>query len=887
MQNFISIEFIMLILKSVGGERTVKKLRLSKALTIPEGTTVSEACRRMAARRVDAVLLIDGSGLLSGIVTDKDIATRVIAEELRPDQTVVSKIMTRNPIFVTSDSLAIEALQKMVQGKFRHLPVVENGEVVALLDITKCLYDAISRMEKAAEQGSAIAAAVEGVERQFGSAFSAPSAFIETLRDRMFKPALSTIISDNTNVATVSMSDPVYAAAKKMREFRVNSVIILAGSKIQGILTSRDILMRVVAKNLSPELTLVEKVMTPNPECASLDSTILEALHIMHDGKFLHLPVTDRDGNLAACVDVLQITQAAISMVENSSGAVNDVANTVMQKFWDSALNLDPPDDSETQSEMSMTYNAHDVTEPTRSTYPSLGLGSSFSFKFEDCRRRVHRFNFGTENLGELISAVMQRISLMEDQQRPQLLYEDDEGDKVLLTTDGDLIAAVSHARSIGKKVLKLHLDYEDSSEKEQTKAPVETATVGKEGWLSARSGVCAGAVVLANTSVSVSVPERLRDFLSWQWLSMQDTIPFPSQSRNLPLFFSKLNADPSSNTKKEVPEKGNDDSMHSCNCLRRDSIANAAAIVGPAVVNIRVPFAYQGLLIGRSDASGTIIDADGTILTCAHVVIQSLHSASKGRVDVTLQDGRTFEGTVVNADLHSDIAIVKIKSKAPLPVAKLGTSRKLRPGDWVLAVGCPLSLQNTVTAGIVSCVDRKSSDLGLGGMQREYLQTDCAINGGNSGGPLVNVDGEVVGVNFLKVANADGLSFAVPIDSVSKIIEHFKRNGRVVRPWLGLKMLDLNELIVAQIKEKDTSFPNINQGVLISMVTPGSPADLAGFHPGDIVVEFDGKPVRSIKEIIDMLGDKVGKPFRVVVKRASNAMMTLTVIPAEANQDM
>ncbi|KAG9152193.1 hypothetical protein Leryth_016382 [Lithospermum erythrorhizon] len=404
------------------------------------------------------------------------------------------------------------------------------------------------------------------------------------------------------------------------------------------------------------------------------------------------------------------------------------------------------------------------------------------------------------------------------------------------------------------------------------------------------------------DTSVSVSVPERLRDFLSWQWLSMQDTIPFPSQSRNLPLFFSKLNADPSSNTKKEVPEKGNDDSMHSCNCLRRDSIANAAAIVGPAVVNIRVPFAYQGLLIGRSDASGTIIDADGTILTCAHVVIQSLHSASKGRVDVTLQDGRTFEGTVVNADLHSDIAIVKIKSKAPLPVAKLGTSRKLRPGDWVLAVGCPLSLQNTVTAGIVSCVDRKSSDLGLGGMQREYLQTDCAINGGNSGGPLVNVDGEVVGVNFLKVANADGLSFAVPIDSVSKIIEHFKRNGRVVRPWLGLKMLDLNELIVAQIKEKDTSFPNINQGVLISMVSLLHPQALVvrinsssplfdpcfqDFHPGDIVVEFDGKPVRSIKEIIDMLGDKVGKPFRVVVKRASNATMTLTVIPAEANQDM
>nr|XP_010911056.2 CBS domain-containing protein CBSCBSPB3 [Elaeis guineensis] len=242
------------------GERTVKKLWLSKARTIPEGTTVSDACRRMAARRVDSVLLTDANGLLSGIVTDKDISTRVIAEGLRPEQTIVSKIMTRNPLFVMADTLAIEALQKMIQGKFRHLPVVENGEVIAMLDITKCLYDAISRMEKAAEQGSAIAAAVEGVERQWGSNFSAPYAFIESLRERMFKPSLSTIITENTKVAAVSPSDPVYVATKKMRELRVNSVIIMTGSKPQGILTSKDVLMRVMAQNLSPELTLVEKV---------------------------------------------------------------------------------------------------------------------------------------------------------------------------------------------------------------------------------------------------------------------------------------------------------------------------------------------------------------------------------------------------------------------------------------------------------------------------------------------------------------------------------------------------------------------------------------------------------------------------------------------------
>ncbi|KAL0343218.1 UNVERIFIED_CONTAM: CBS domain-containing protein CBSCBSPB3 [Sesamum angustifolium] len=447
-------------------ERTVKKLRLSKALTIPEGTTVSDACRRMAARRVDAVLLTDANALLSGIVTDKDIATRVIAEELRPDQTVISKVMTRNPIFVNADSLAIEALQKMVQGKFRHLPVVDNGEVIALLDITKCLYDAISRMEKAAEQGSAIAAAVEGVERQFGSNFSAPSALIETLRERMFKPSLSAIISENSS--------------------------------------SKDILMRVVSQNLSPELTLVEKVMTPSPECATLETTILEALHIMHDGKFLHLPVVDKDGGIAACLDVLQITHAAISMVESSSGTGNDIANTVLQNFWDSALNLEPPDDFDTHSDMSMPqYATSEGVEPAKSTYPSLGLGNSFSFKFKDQKGRVHRFNFGTDSLSELVSAVKLRVGASSDQSCPQLLYEDDEGDKVLLTTDGDLLSAVTHARSAGQKILRLHLEYYESSQ-ETTKPSSETIVAEKGGTASLRYGIFAGAVALTSIGVLV-----------------------------------------------------------------------------------------------------------------------------------------------------------------------------------------------------------------------------------------------------------------------------------------------------------------------------------------------------------------------------------------------
>ncbi|KAF4352079.1 hypothetical protein G4B88_002186 [Cannabis sativa] len=394
--------------------------------------------------------------------------------------------------------------------------------------------------------------------------------------------------------------------------------------------------------------------------------------------------------------------------------------------------------------------------------------------------------------------------------------------------------------------------------------------------------------------SIGVSVPVPWRESISLPWKiaermpnCLSSSSPVNSELGPFQLFSLSAGSIPSSESSGVSDGCHNE---HSCGCFGRDTFAKAAAKVGPAVVNISLHQGmYGGVFGGKSIGSGTIIDKDGTILTCAHAVVnvQGRSISSKGKVDVTLQDGRTFEGTVLNADIHSDIAIVKIDSKTPLPTAKIGSSSRLQPGDWVLAVGCPLSLQNTVTAGIVSSIDRKSSDLGLGGIRREYLQTDCAINPGNSGGPLVNVDGEVVGMNIMKVLDADGLSFAVPIDSVNKIIEHFKKSGRVVRPWLGLKMLELNDMVVAQLKERDAAFPDVNKGVLVVMITPGSPADRAGFHPGDIVVEFDGKSVESVKQVVDILGDKLGEPLKVVVKRAKNNLVTLTVIPEESNPDI
>ncbi|KAL6494952.1 CBS domain-containing protein cbscbspb1 [Orobanche gracilis] len=383
--------------RSIGltGERTVKRLRLSRALTVPETTTIKDACHRMAARRVDALLLTDSNALLCGILTDKDIATRVIAREVNLEETPVSKVMTRNPVFVLSDTLAVEALQKMVQGKFRHLPVVENGEVIALLDITRCLYDAIARMERAAEKGKAIAAAVEGVEKQWGTSVSGPNTFIETLRERMFRPSLSTIISENSKVVTVDPSDTVLAAAKKILELQTSSAVVTVDNKPRGILTSKDMLMRVIAHDLPPESTLVEKVMTPNPECATIDSPIVDALHTMHDGSFLHLPVVDRDGIIVTVIDVLHITHAAVATVGNAAGANSEAANAMMQNFWDSAMVLSPDDEDDTQSETSLKMASEGGETGASLQQPSSTASNTFSFKIQDKKGSMHRFICG------------------------------------------------------------------------------------------------------------------------------------------------------------------------------------------------------------------------------------------------------------------------------------------------------------------------------------------------------------------------------------------------------------------------------------------------------------------------------------------------------------
>ncbi|XP_064942114.1 CBS domain-containing protein CBSCBSPB5-like isoform X2 [Musa acuminata AAA Group] len=446
------------------GDRNLRGIRLSKSLTLAENSTVHEACRRMAVQRVDAVLLTDSNALLCGILTDKDITTRVVARELKLQETQVSKVMTRNPFFVLSDTLAVEALQKMVQGKFRHLPIVENGEVIGLLDIAKCLYDAIARMEREAEKGKAIAAAVQRMEKHWGSSFSGPATFIETLQEWIFRPRLSTIIQENSN--------------------------------------SRDILMRVIAKNVSPELTPVKKVMTPNPECGTIDTPIADALHTMHDRKFLHLPVVDRDGDVVAVVDVIHIAHAAIAAVGSRTGGGIETASSMMQNFLDSALSLQPLyHDDDCQSEGSTQVTAD--TERSSAFYPPSDLSASFGFKLEDKQQRMHRFNCETHSLADLITCILQSVGDDIDRNHlPQILYEDEDHDKVILASDSDLVAAVDHARQSGWKSLRLHVDFSGLGHKKKGHGSGDLECADTDAWATAYRSVAAGAALIAGIGV-------------------------------------------------------------------------------------------------------------------------------------------------------------------------------------------------------------------------------------------------------------------------------------------------------------------------------------------------------------------------------------------------
>jgi serine protease Do len=267
---------------------------------------------------------------------------------------------------------------------------------------------------------------------------------------------------------------------------------------------------------------------------------------------------------------------------------------------------------------------------------------------------------------------------------------------------------------------------------------------------------------------------------------------------------------------------------------------------------------------VERGSGSGFIINSSGQILTNSHVV------DGADSVTVTLKDGRTFKGKVLGEDAVTDVAVIQIDANN-LPTLALGKSDTLQPGEAVIAIGNPLGLNNTVTSGIISATDRSSSDIGASDKRVDYLQTDAAINPGNSGGPLLNVRGEVIGMNTAIIQGAQGLGFAIPINTAQKIAEELIAKGRVDHPYLGIQMVTLTpevkEKIIARFGDKINL--STNEGILLVRIVPNSPAAIAGLRPGDVIKSINNQPVLKVDEVQKLVeNSKIGIPLQVQVER-------------------
>jgi serine protease Do len=296
-------------------------------------------------------------------------------------------------------------------------------------------------------------------------------------------------------------------------------------------------------------------------------------------------------------------------------------------------------------------------------------------------------------------------------------------------------------------------------------------------------------------------------------------------------------------------------------------NFADVAERINPAVVNIdatsktsRERRRGEELDPGRDfegprqgSGSGFLIDREGYILTNHHVI------SGAERITVTMADGRAFRGQVVGADPAIDVALLKIQADGQLPEAALGNSADLRVGEWVCAIGNPLGYVHSVTVGVVSFIGRKLFDKSLD----DYIQTDAAINFGNSGGPLINSAGEVVGINSAISSRASNIGFAVPINQAVAILPQLKERGRVSRGFIGVGLTDVTPALQRALSL------TVSKGAMIQDVTPGSPADRAGLHAYDIILSVEGRQVINNEEVIrDISARQPGSVARLEIVR-------------------
>jgi serine protease Do len=274
---------------------------------------------------------------------------------------------------------------------------------------------------------------------------------------------------------------------------------------------------------------------------------------------------------------------------------------------------------------------------------------------------------------------------------------------------------------------------------------------------------------------------------------------------------------------------------------------------------------------VPRGIGSGFIISADGYVLTNAHVV------EGADEVYVTLTDTREFKAKIIGSDKTTDVALVKIEG-ANLPRVAIGDSNKIRPGEWVIAIGSPFNLENTVTAGIISAKARDTGDY------LPLIQTDVAVNPGNSGGPLINMRGEVIGINsqiYSRSGGYMGISFAVPVDEAMRVVDQLKSTGKVTRGRLGVAITEVTKDVAESLGLAKS------QGVLISSVETGGPADKAGLQPGDIVIKYNNVAVNKGSDLRRMIGStKPGTKATITVwRKGANRDIAVTIAEMETEK--
>ena len=276
-----------------------------------------------------------------------------------------------------------------------------------------------------------------------------------------------------------------------------------------------------------------------------------------------------------------------------------------------------------------------------------------------------------------------------------------------------------------------------------------------------------------------------------------------------------------------------------------------------------------------RGTGSGFIFTPDGQLLTNAHVVDGTTE------VKVTLKDGQVYQGKVLGTDPMTDVAVVKIEAEN-LPTVDIGNAEQLNPGEWAIAIGNPLGLDNTVTVGIISALGRSSSEVGVPDKRVRFIQTDAAINPGNSGGPLLNSQGQVIGINTAIRADAQGLGVAIPIETAQRVAKQLLTNGKADHPYLGIHMITLNAELRKEFNEEQ-QFPfkvTDNEGVLVVRVVEGSPAQKGGLKQGDIMVKVGGQPVSKAVEVQEQVElSTIGETLAVEVMREGKSV-TLEVFP-------